>query len=58
MPYPVRMRMSVVAVAAVAIAATGCGKQRKVRFEPYSVAAAQAARSVGQPVVVYATADW
>lgn len=58
MPYPVLTRMSVAAVAAVAIAATGCGKKRKVRFEPYSVAAAQAARSVGQPVVVYATADW
>lgn len=42
----------------VAGAVTACGKKGKVRFEPYSQGAVQAARSLRQPLVLYATADW
>jgi hypothetical protein len=43
---------------AVAGAFTACGKKGKVRFEPYAPGAVQAARSLRQPLVLYATADW
>ena len=42
----------------VAGAVTACGKKGKVRFEPYSPGAVQAARTLRQPMVLYATADW
>ncbi|MBM3961666.1 MAG: hypothetical protein FJ306_07180 [Planctomycetes bacterium] len=43
---------------AVAGASTACGKKGKVGFKPYSPGAVQAARSLRQPIVLYAAADW
>jgi hypothetical protein len=59
MPSNSTVRGPLATLAIVAMTAAGaCGKKGKVRFEPYSPDAISAARSIGQPVVLYATADW
>lgn len=58
MKIPGLGRAPLALLAVAALAAGACGKKGKVRFDPYTPGSIQAARSLGQPVVLYATADW
>jgi hypothetical protein len=53
-----KSRIVMAAVLMAGAFAASCGKPDSVKWEPYEESAVSMARTLGKPILIYATADW